>query len=127
GDFGVAVRTAGVSRELDLYLQAQLRTETSGGAYADLRAQFYQQLQGIYGQPGSPSTLETVFDNFTTSLQALTTSPDSTSARAQVLSTAKTLTQQLNTMTAAIQSLRTSTEFGLDSAVKQANDAMQQI
>ena len=30
-------------------------------------------MQGIYGQPGSASTLESVFNNFTGSLQALTT------------------------------------------------------
>src|SRR5882672_8239544 len=61
GDAGSSVRIVGVNRELDKYIQSQLRTETSGGAYADLRASFYQRLQSLFGDPGSATTLETVF------------------------------------------------------------------
>ncbi len=75
GDVGIGVRVGAINRELDTFVQRQLRTETSGGAYADLRAQLYQRLQQLYGQPGSNSALETVFNNFTASLQALATSP----------------------------------------------------
>src|ERR1700744_6218098 len=70
-DAGIGVNTTGVQRELDTYVQAQLRTETSGGSYADLKSQFYQQLQSIYGSPGSDSALETLYSNFTSALQAL--------------------------------------------------------
>ena len=75
GDAGVSVRVSAINRELDQYMQRQLRTETSGGAYADLRAQFYQRLQSVYGDPGSTSSLETVFNNFTTALQSLVDEP----------------------------------------------------
>ena len=34
GEFNVNVRVAGIQRELDLYVQRQLRIETSGGSYA---------------------------------------------------------------------------------------------
>jgi flagellar hook-associated protein 1 FlgK len=127
GDLGVSVRIAAVNRELDQYVQRQLRTETSGGAYADLRAQFYQRLQQVYGNPGSAAALETVFNNFTTAVQALTTSPESSSARNDVLSAGQVLTQQLNGMTGEIQGLRTDAELGLSDVVAKANDAMQQI
>ncbi len=127
GGSGVSVRVSAINRELDLYIQRQLRTETSGGAYADLRASFYQRLQQLYGDPGSATTLETVFNNFSTALQALTTSPESTTARRQVLSAAQVLAQQLNGMTADIQGMRTDAELGLSDAVARANNAMQQI
>ena len=48
-----SVRTAGINRELDQLVQTQLRTEVSGGAYADAVDQIYQQLQSVYGSPGS--------------------------------------------------------------------------
>jgi flagellar hook-associated protein 1 len=127
GDAGIGVRIAGIDRELDQYVQRQLRTETSGGAYADLRADFYQRLQQVYGQPGSDGALETAFNRFTTAIQALATSPDSSAARSATLGAAQGLTQQLNGMTADIQSLRTDTELGLAETVRQANDAMQGI
>src|SRR4051812_14854110 len=72
-DLGGSVRVAAVTREFDQYVQRQLRVETAGGGYADLRAQFYARIQGLLGAPGSAASLETVFNNFTGSLQALAT------------------------------------------------------
>src|SRR6185312_9707027 len=71
---GIGVSSGAVQRELDQYVQRQLRVENSGAAYADTRAQYYSQLQDIYGQPGSDNALETVFNNFTNALQGLSTS-----------------------------------------------------
>jgi flagellar hook-associated protein 1 FlgK len=127
GDFGVGVRATAVNRELDLYTQRQLRVESSGGNYADVKADFYSRLQDIYGQPGSSMALETVFNNFTGALQSLGASPDSASARTGVLNAAQVLAQQLNGMSADIQSLRTDAEQALGDSVNQANTALQQI
>jgi flagellar hook-associated protein 1 FlgK len=127
GDFGVGVRSTAISRELDLYTQRQLRIESAGGSYADLKADFYSRLQDIYGQPGSSTALDTVFNNFTGAIQSLITSPDSSSARTGVINTAQVLAQQLNGMSADIQSLRTSAEQALSDTVSQANNALQQI
>lgn len=127
GANGVSVRIASINRELDQYVQRQLRAEVSGGAYANMRADYYTRIQSIFGTPGANSTLETAFNNFTTSLQALSTSPDSATARTTVLSMAQVLTQQLNSMSNAIQNLRSDAELGLSDAVARANNAMQQI
>jgi flagellar hook-associated protein 1 FlgK len=124
---GGAVRVAAINRELDQYLQRQLRVENAGGAYADLRANFYQRLQGIYGAPGSDSALETAYANFASAAQALVTSPDSTAARSVVLSSAQVLTQTLNGITTDIQALRSDAESGLSDAVVTANNAMTKI
>jgi flagellar hook-associated protein 1 FlgK len=127
GDAGSSVRVIAVNREIDQYLQRQLRVESAGGAYADLRSEFYSRLQQIYGDPSSSSSLETVFNNFTGSVQSLVTSPDSTAARSLVLSSAQVLAQTLNGASADIQSLRAAAEGGISDAVAAANDAMQQI
>ena len=127
GGAGVSVRVAAVNRELDIYLQRQLRTEAAGGAYADLRAQFFARLQSMYGNPGADATLEVAFNDFTTTLQTLGTSPESPSARSAVISAAQVLAQQLNSMSADIQSLRSDAEYGISDAVARANNAMQRI
>jgi flagellar hook-associated protein 1 FlgK len=121
------VRMTGVQRQLDDYVQRQLRGESAGAAYADIRAQFYQRLQQIYGQPGSSTSITGVFNNFTSALQALTSSPDDYSSRSAVLNTAQALAQQLNEMSSAIQIMRFDAENGIDAAVAEANNAMQQI
>jgi flagellar hook-associated protein 1 FlgK len=124
---GNSVRVGAIQRELDTYLQKQLRTETSGGAYADTRATFYDRLQQLYGDPNSDSALSAVYNTFTNSIQSLVTSPDSQAARSLVLSNAQVLAQTLNGMTTDLQSLRSDAENGISEAVATANDAMKKI
>ena len=126
-DYGSSVRINGVNRELDQFVQTQLRTETSGAAYADIRSSFLANLQGVYGDPDSTGTLESALNALTTAVQALSTSPDSQSARIGVVNAAQTLAQQLNATSQGIQALRGSAETGLSNAVSTANNAMAQI
>ena len=127
GGNATGVRMTGVQRQLDDYVQRQLRGESAGSGYASIRAQFYQRLQQLYGQPGSGTSISGVFNNFTSSLQSLSSSPDDFSSRAAVLSSAQSLTQQLNDMSSAIQTMRLDAENGIDNAVFEANAAMSQI
>ena len=127
GNLTIGVRLSSITRELDQYLQRQLRTETSGGAYATQRSDFFQRLQSVFGQPGESNALETVFNNFTAAVQALSTSPDSSASRYGVLTAGQTLAQHLNGMTADIQGLRSDAELGLSDAVNQANAALRNI
>src|SRR5690242_11053102 len=95
GDVTIGARLSSISRELDQYLQRQLRTESSGGAYASTRSDYFLLLQGVFGQPGDSNSLDSVFNWFTTALQSLSTSPDSNASRYGVLTAAQTLAQQL--------------------------------
>lgn len=123
----IGVRVSDIQREIDLYVQRQLRIENAGASYADTRADMYSQLQNLYGQPGSNTSLESVYNNFTSALQALSTSPDDPGARSAVISSAQLLTQQLNQMSGNVQALRSNAELGIADAVNKANDAMSQI
>lgn len=127
GSIGVGVRIAAINRELDQFIQRQMRVESSGASYAGLRAEFYDRLQNVYGVPGTVSTLETAYNEFMGTLQALSTSPESAAARNAVLNAAQVLAQQLNGMTVDVQALRSDAELGLADAVRRANDAMQRI
>src|ERR1035437_10566273 len=127
GDTGSSVSVTGVNRQLNQFVQAQLRSETSGGAYADQMASVLTQLQSIYGTPGDAGTLETAFSNFTTALQSLSTTSGSSSAQISALTSAQSLAQQLNATTQGIQTLRSNAEQDLNISVGQANAAMTQI
>jgi flagellar hook-associated protein 1 FlgK len=127
GGAGASVTVTGVNRQLDQFVQAQLRTETSGGAYADQTANILGQLQSVYGTPGNSGTLETSFSNFTTALQGLSANSGSQSAQVAVLTAAQSLAQQLNTTSQGIQSLRSNVEQDIGTSVGQANTAMTQI
>ena len=123
----ISVRATAVNRVLDQFIQTQVRTETSGGAYADTLSQLFDQLQNIYGAPGSSIGVDALFNNFTTALQGLLATPSSPSAQNNVINAARVLTQQLNSMSSSIQTLRSSAEQGIASDVDTANSALQQI
>ncbi len=126
-DTGASVRVTAVNRQLDQYLQTQLRTETSAGAYADKMSNVLAQLQGVYGTPGGAGTLETAYNNFTSALQSLSANSGTQSARSLALSTAQSLALQLNTATQGVQALRSNAEQDIAAAVTQANNAITQI
>ena len=127
GTYGSTVQTTGVNRQLDLFVQSQLRTETAGGAYADQIANILGQLQSVYGTPGGDGTLETSLSNFTSALQALSNNPGNQSAQSVALQAAQSLAQQLNTTTQGIQSLRSNVNQDIGNTADQANTAMNQI
>src|SRR3984893_11048333 len=127
GDTGASVSVTGVNRQLNQFIQTQLRSETSGGAYAGQMASVLTQLQSIYGTPGNAGTLETAFSNFTTALQSLSTTSGSSSAQITAVTAAQSLAQQVNATTRDIQTLRSNAEQDIILSVGQANAAMTQI
>ena len=127
GQPGAGVDVAGINRDLNTLLQGQLWTETSGDSYADTSSQIYQQLQQIYGTPGTSTSFDAIYNNFTTALQGLSSNPASASQQNAVIGAAQSLTQNLNSMTSTIQQLRTQAEQGISTGVQTANTALQQI
>jgi flagellar hook-associated protein 1 FlgK len=127
GDYGSSVLINGVNRQLDQYLQSQVRTEASGAAYASIRSTFLSNLQGVYGNPAESGTIESAFNAFLTALQGLSTSPDSQSARIGAVNAAASLAQELNSTTQGIQNLRANAETGINESVIVANNALKQI
>ena len=124
---GDSVRVDSINRVLDQFVQTQLRTESSGAAFASQRANFHDQLQRIYGQPGSSTTFDALFNDFTTAAQALATSPDSASTRTGLLGAAQALAQQLNIMTNSVQTLRSQADLGISNDIVLVNQALQKI
>ena len=88
---------------------------------------FTSSFSKIYGTPGSSTSFDAIFNNFTSALQSLSTSPSSYSAQSAAVSAAQGVAQNLNSMTAGIQQLRSQAEAGIANDVQTANTALQQI
>ena len=121
------VQLLGVTRELDIFVQRQLRAELAGASYAGKVNDYYQRIAQIYGQPGGLNALDTLYNNFSNSLRSLMTSPESIAMRTDVLNQAAVLAQQLNAMSGDIQELRTQAEISIDAAVDRVNEILQSI
>ncbi len=127
GGSTVGVKVAGVIREFDLYLQRQLRTEMSGSGYADIRAGALDRLQRLFGAPGSDQALDAVVNRLGSALDALVTSPDSASARAEAVQAAQLVAQSLNSVSGGVQALRTDADQALRAGADRANELLQGI
>ncbi len=127
GSVGTGVQVAGITRALDTYVQSQLRTETSGGGYADQMSSVLQQLQTVYGTPGGQGTLETAFSNLTTAVQGLAANSGAYSSQSAVVTAAQNMAQELNSTTQGIQALRTNVQQDIATSVASANADMTQI
>lgn len=127
GTGGSTVQVNGASRDLDVFIQKQLRTETGGEGFADQTSNILGQLQSLYGTPGGTGTLETALNNFTSALQSLSTSSSGLSAQTTALGAAQTLAQTLNTTSQGIQTLRSNVEQDIGNSVNEANTDLTQI
>jgi len=123
----ISVVTGAIQRQLDKLVQSQLQTQTSGASFATKLSNLYQQLQDVYGAPGSAGGLDTLFNGFTTALQSLQSNPSSATAQSTAINAAQVLAQQLNQASNGIQSLRESAEQGISTDVQAANNALQEI
>jgi flagellar hook-associated protein 1 FlgK len=121
------VRVTEIQREIDSYVQRQLRTESSGLSFSGITAGFLDQLQQIFGTVGSEMSLDSLVGNFTNSLDTLATTPSSQSARADVINQARLMAQSLSSMTQDIQAMREDADRGLQDTVDRANAALQGI
>jgi flagellar hook-associated protein 1 len=123
----ISVVTGAINRQINALVQSQLQTQTSGASYATTLSGMYQQLQNVYGTPGSASGLDTLFNGFTSALQSLQSNPSSSTAQSTAINAAQVLAQQLNQASNGIQSLRESAEQGISTDVQAANNDLQEI
>ncbi len=127
GGSGIGVRVANVNRELDLYVQRQLRTELAGANYIDTIAQVRQQIDRMYGEPGSASALDTIINGLTSSLQALSAEPQSVSTRQAVVNAAQVMAQKLHSLSSDVTLMRNQAESGIGDAVERVNGLLKTI
>src|SRR5215207_11275895 len=77
GERTSGVRAGDIERVIDLVAQRQLRLETSGAAYTALNARFAADIDRLFGQPGSSSSLDGTVNAFAGALQTLASDPSS--------------------------------------------------
>jgi len=124
---GGGVRVVGVQREINMFVQRQLRSELAGASYANTISGFYTRVEQVFGQPGGVNSLDTLFNKFSNSLQALANGPESAATRGDVLTQASVLAQHLNAMSGDIQALRSQAETSISQNVRRINEILADI
>lgn len=121
------VRAGAVQRDYDAYVLRQLQGERSNAAFADVRADFLGRVDQLFGSPGSPTSLDTLLNAFTGSLQDLSASPESFTARSNAVGRASVLAQSLRSTSAQVQGMRVDAERAIGDAVNRVNSLLGQL
>ncbi|MES1990673.1 MAG: flagellar hook-associated protein FlgK [Pseudomonadota bacterium] len=127
GGEGIGVQTLAATRNVDTFLQAQIRTETGKSAKLDVYNAFLSRINSMFGVPDSESSVASSVTGMLGDLQAVATSPDSPAARQTFLNTAANLASQLNSMSSNLQGMRLEAEQNISTAVDTANKSLQTI
>ena len=120
----IGTQNTQVQRLLDKIVQHQLWQESAGAAYTSTRAEMLSGIDKLYGAPGSSTALDTVYNGFTSALQAFQNDPSSYSLRTSVLDSASQLASRLNTLSDGVQALREEAESGIGAGVTQVNNLL---
>lgn len=127
GGEGIGVRRQAAQRQVDSYLQQQLRSESAKGAYQDIVAGMTTRIDGMFGSPDSDSSISSSIASLSARLQELANNPEDAAARQSLLNDATNTAAQLNDMSDNIQSMRLEAERNIAADVDAANDLLASI
>lgn len=120
-------RVTSVDRAFNSSIQRYYNEQVSNRSAADVKSEFLQRVEIFLGKPGGASSMDTIYQNFETGMQALATSPDDYSTRASAVAAAQTLATNLNTLSGQVQDLRRETENQIGNHVTDLNRMLQSL
>jgi len=127
GEQNIGVLADGLSRATSTLVQRELRGELSSFGNLTTLNEFYVRIDEMFGAPGAANSLDGIYNSFTQSLEELVTSPESVSARSQVIASANILAQRINGLGDQIQGMRLEAERQLDESVDDVNTLLESL
>lgn len=127
GGEGIGVRREAAQRQIDEFLQQQLRTSAAGSALLNVKSNMLGRIDKMFGAPNSNASIAGAISALATSLQELAGNPESDAARQSLLNEASNLAAKMNRMSDMIQDMRLEAERNIAAGVEQANALLQTI
>lgn len=127
GGEGIGVRREAAQRQIDEFLQQQLRTASASTAGLNIKSSMLSRIDSMFGAPNSNASIAGAISSLATMLQELVNNPESDSARASLINEASNLAAKMNRMSDTIQDMRLEAERNIAAGVEQANALLQTI
>jgi flagellar hook-associated protein 1 len=124
---GAGVSTGVATRISDPIAKNNLIAQQAATSSASTLNTYYQEIQNLFGTPGSANTLADGVNSLASALQSLAASPNDGVAQQNAVTAGQQLASQLNSASAGVQSLRTNADTAINSAVSQVNTLLNQI
>ncbi|MEH6633337.1 MAG: flagellar hook-associated protein FlgK [Halopseudomonas aestusnigri] len=125
--YGAGVTTGGVTSSADPFLSASIIEQSSDAGEANIIAAYLDQLQQGLGSTSSGTNLTADVAALISELLSLSSTPESDSQAALVVSAAEDLAQELSSQSANIQDLRDQANNGIAQSVSDINQSLSVI
>ncbi|MEQ8282830.1 MAG: flagellar hook-associated protein FlgK [Parvibaculum sp.] len=127
GAEGIGVRREAAQRQIDEFLQQQLRVASAGAASLNVKSSMLGRVDALFGTPDSNASIAGSISALATALQELAGNPEQPAARQALLNQAGNFAAQLNTMSQTVQDMRLEAERNIAHAVEAANGLLKTI
>jgi flagellar hook-associated protein 1 len=124
---GMGVRTAPATLQIDQALQTSVAQQTATVAGLQTTQTSLQAIDSVLGTPGAGSDIGSLLGNLQNSFSTLLTDPSNQTQQSAVVSSAATLAQGINTLSATYAAQRQGAQNGLQSAVTTLNATLATI
>ena len=118
---GSYASSMGANRAFNSSLQTYYTRQVADTANSGVQAIYLDRLQTYLGKPGSAGSMDTLYSKLQNAMQALATSPDDYTVRAQAVSAAQDMAETLNRLSNSVQDMRRETEGQIASNVNNLN------
>ncbi len=127
GGVGAGVDISSITRSVDVYLQRDLRTQAAGLGASQTLNDFYNNLQNLFGTPGSDSAIGAQVGALGNAFQALATAPEDATQQIDLVTQARFVANQLNSLAGQVQDLRQQADSDIATAVDDINTQLDAI
>lgn len=124
---GAGVETTSVTRNVNEFMIRDLRDQLSLLGRITVEGQFYNNMENMFGQPDSNSSVAATLTSLGNTLEALAVSPESSNEQINVVRAATDYTQQINDMAKTVQDLRYEANIAIEAEVKEINTLLGNI
>lgn len=127
GGLGAGAETAQIVRRIDQFLRRDLMEETTVTGNAQVRADYLNRMQAMFGSLGNNNALGNTISDLATAIENVANSPEVASHRFDAVNEAVEMAQYFNDMASQVQTLRTQADAEIDAAVDTINSELEVI
>ncbi|MBL1242401.1 MAG: flagellar hook-associated protein FlgK [OCS116 cluster bacterium] len=127
GNKGFGVSIGAVTRQIDRFLQARVRTEYSDFNDLNVQTEFLQYIDNLFGKPGADGSLDTIVNSVGSALVGFVNAPQLDASRQELIESSEYLASHLRDISSQVQDMRQNAEHMIAQEVDRANIAMDNI
>ncbi len=127
GGVGAGVETAQIVRRIDQFLRRDLMEETTVVGNAEVRADYLNRMQTLFGSLGNNNALGNSITDLAVAIENVANSPEVAAHRFDAVNEAVEMAEYFNSMGDQIQQLRTQADGEIAAAVDTINTELQVI